>query len=138
MSYFKKACAVPITWDDNQWKFVLVKSINGNWIFPKGAIKKRETYYEACIREAQEEAGAVLILHGTRIMEPIGSYVYKVNGKRKPVIVFALFFNKLLDKYLESDNRERKICTYKKARKLIKRKAMRRILKSFYHDLITW
>lgn len=38
-------------------KLVLISNAKGNFIFPKGGVKKTETSFEAAKREALEEAG---------------------------------------------------------------------------------
>jgi 8-oxo-dGTP pyrophosphatase MutT (NUDIX family) len=137
MRYFKKACAIPVIFSTETPLYVLVKSTNGNWVFPKGSIKKKESCFQAAKREALEEAGCATFPHMHRggLAEPVGSYTYKLNGKRKPTLVFAIFPYTMLETYLECETRERRVCTYKEARQLLGRRSVRRILKSLNKQL---
>ena len=132
MSHFKKSCAIPMYMTNDGWRFVLVKSTSGNWIFPKGSVKKQETLFEAAKREAYEESGACCFLHGVRTVEPYGAYTYRVNGKPKCVAVFVIICHSMTDDYPEADKRERILVDCKEARRLIKREAVRRILKTIH------
>jgi 8-oxo-dGTP pyrophosphatase MutT (NUDIX family) len=49
--------AVCYRWRNNQVEFLLVRTRNGHWTFPKGGVDEDPTHADAAAREAYEEAG---------------------------------------------------------------------------------
>lgn len=97
----KVAGAIPIYEED---KVILVSNSKGNLIFPKGGVKKNETFEKACKREAMEEGG---IEGNIREVKQI---------KKKGIVFFILDVVNLLDSYDEKKKRERVIISISDAK----------------------
>ena len=76
---------------------VLVSNSKGNLIFPKGGVKRKEKYEEACKREAREEGGIE------------GEISSDKTFKKKGIVFYILLVTNLLEDYDEKDRRERVI-----------------------------
>lgn len=63
-----QACAIPFRSVARQLEFCLITSSSGRWLFPKGFIDPGETFVEAALKEAAEEAG----VHGRVLGDPVG------------------------------------------------------------------
>jgi len=74
---------------DGEPEFLLVRTRNGHWTFPKGGVDHDATYAEAAAREAFEEAG----VRGWVEPVPIASYRHckprRLNSRRHVVWVHA-------------------------------------------------
>lgn len=98
----KVAGAIPIYEKDS---VVLVSNYKGNLIFPKGGVKKKESFSEACKREAMEEGGIE------------GEVVEQKKYKKRGIIFYILVVSNLLDDYIEKSKRERVILKIEEASK---------------------
>jgi 8-oxo-dGTP pyrophosphatase MutT (NUDIX family) len=57
----------------------------GDWTFPKGKLKKGESFQQAAIREVREETGC-----SVRLCEFLGAIGYEVNGVPKVVLYWRM------------------------------------------------
>lgn len=83
----ERSCgAVVFTVVNDEYRFVIIKSLDGTYGFPKGHMKKYETERQTALREIKEETGLdVKILPGfRRIIE----YIIPSNGHLKKVVYF--------------------------------------------------
>ena len=74
---------------DRELEFLLVRTRNGHWTFPKGGVDEDATYAEAAAREAYEEAG----VKGRVEHTPFVSYLHckptRLRSPRRAVLVNA-------------------------------------------------
>ncbi len=103
-----QVCAIPFQQQDGDTEFCLITSAKrGRWIFPKGIIEKDETYVEAALKEAHEEAG----LRGRIVGEPLGTYEYAKWGTKLDVTVVLMEVTEVDDDWPEANIRKRKWAT---------------------------
>jgi bis(5'-nucleosidyl)-tetraphosphatase len=53
------AGAIVFRKQDSSHEYLLLKSVNGHWEFPKGHLEINETWQQAALRELGEEAGII-------------------------------------------------------------------------------
>jgi 8-oxo-dGTP pyrophosphatase MutT (NUDIX family) len=105
-----QAAALPWRTRDGQIEILLVTSREtGRWILPKGWQDGREALHNAARREAWEEAG----IEGVIAERPIGSYFYLKTlpsglVKRCEVRVYPLEVTRIVDKWPERRERDRR------------------------------
>ena len=110
-----QACAVPFRTGAAEVEFCLITSSEGRWIFPKGFVEQGETYTEAALKEAFEEAG----LHGSVVGEPIGCYEIEKHGRPHTVIAYLMEVIACDDVWAEAASRQRRWATPEEARDLV-------------------
>lgn len=101
------------------------------WVIPKGWPMLHLADYNAARREAFEEAG----IEGKMSRKSMGSYFY---GKRKKsghvvpvqVIVYAMEVNRLLDKWPEKDERNRRWFAVGEAIELVQEAGLKAIIEA--------
>lgn len=83
----ERSCgAVVFTREHNEYKFVVIQSLEGTYGFPKGHMKGYETERQTALREVKEETGlTVELLPDFR--EPV-EYIIPANGHLKKVMYF--------------------------------------------------
>jgi len=102
----------------------------GRWILPKGWPKRSETFADAAMREAHEEAGVTGAVHPA----PIGNYAYKKKmraGYKVPsrVFVFALRVHETHDEWLEKGQRDRRWVSLAEAAGLVDDRNLAQLLR---------
>lgn len=113
-------------------QFTIVTSRRtGRWVFPKGGVDDGMTPQEAAAQEAREEAG----LLGEVKADPIGSYR---SPKIRPpwiwtieVTLFEMRIDKVLDEWLEIDQRTRHFVDLAKAQELLAEPEMVQLAEQF-------
>ena|SRR5664279_4714821 len=74
---------------DGELEFLLVRTKNGHWTFPKGGVDRDATHADAAAREAYEEAG----VRGSVERTPFISYNHCkprwMNSRRRVIVVHA-------------------------------------------------
>lgn len=110
-----QACAVPFRTSVQQIEFCLITSSTGRWKFPKGYVEPGETFVEAALKEAFEEAG----LHGHVVGDPIGYYEIEKKGCPRNVIAFLMEVVRIDDVWKEAKIRKRRWATAEEARDLV-------------------
>ncbi len=103
---------------EDDWRYVLITSNSGNWIFPKGLIEFGMTGCETALMEAEEEAG----VQGEIDSTVLGSYTYEKWGGVCHVDMHLMRVNQISDDWLESDLRTRIIIAYDQALAIINKK----------------
>jgi 8-oxo-dGTP pyrophosphatase MutT (NUDIX family) len=116
-----QACAVPFRWGPEGLEFCLITTSQGNWSFPKGTVDAGETYQEAALKEAFEEAG----LHGRLIGEPLGSYRLSKYGKTFDVIATLMQVTQCDANWQEEQIRQRRWTTAQKTAQLLTQKPLK-------------
>lgn len=114
------AGAIPIT---EERKIVLITNKKGNFILPKGGVKRRESPWEAAQREAKEEAGI------------IGNISTKEYGKIKEISYYVLNVMSLMDIFDESKTRTRIVQSKEElyANSLVPKK-IKNLLENFFKE----
>ena len=110
-----QACAVPFRAETEQIEFCLITSSAGRWMFPKGFVEPGETFAEAALKEALEEAG----LHGRVIGDPIGCYEIEKKGRPRTVIALLMEVFQSDADWAEAAVRQRRWVTPEDARALV-------------------
>jgi len=123
-SSIDQACAIPFRSVADQIEFCLITASSGRWLFPKGFVDPGETFAEAALKEAIEEAG----LHGRVIGEPIGCYELQKRRCEYTVIALLMEVSHCDDVWKESGVRQRRWAKPKEAHGLICRPNLRQLL----------
>lgn len=111
----EQACAVPFRAYLERVEFCLITSSAGRWKFPKGYIEPGETFIEAALKEALEEAG----LHGRVVGDPIGYYEIEKKGRPRNVIALLMEVIQSDEVWKEAKVRQRQWVTPEEARGLV-------------------
>lgn len=130
-STIDQACAIPFRVISGRTEFCLITATSGRWLFPKGFIEPGETFIEAALKEAAEEAG----LYGRVVGDPIGSYQIKKNGALRTVITLLMQVSHCDEIWKESDVRQRRWAQPKEAQRLIAKPDLRQLLDAAHHRL---
>jgi phosphohistidine phosphatase len=122
-----QACAVPYRLTEGGLEFCLITSSRkGRWGFPKGVVDPGETPVDTALKEALEEAG----LGGRIEGESLGGYVYSKWGESLSVSAFLMRVTEVESQWKEAEIRKRQWCRPEEARKMLRRKSHRRLLKA--------
>ena len=103
------------------------------WVVPKGCIEPGKTAGQIALLEAWEEAGLV----GRLFHEPVGSYVYRKDGKTFHVTVFLMHVTKAADDWPEAPERRRCWLPPAQARSRIDEPGLRALLRAL-PDAADW
>ncbi|MHC5023024.1 MAG: NUDIX hydrolase [Planctomycetota bacterium] len=76
----------------------------GRWLVPKGHLEPDMTARQSAAKEAEEEAGAI----GTVARQPIGSFTYWKQGRRREVELYPMSVLTLRRAWLEMACRRRR------------------------------
>ncbi|MDB9943808.1 NUDIX hydrolase [Octadecabacter sp.] len=122
---------------DDKLQFCIVTSRRSKrWIVPKGWPMDGETPMDAAATEAFEEAG----VRGKIYPRPIGVFsYYKVRSQdelRCMAVVYPLMVKKILKRWPEDRERERKWVSRKKAAKMVDDPELSVIIQTFNPDLV--
>ena len=111
----KLAAALPVIYHGSTLEVVLITSRTSHRYIPtKGAIKPGETPRDCAAREAHEEAGVL----GQCSLKPV-TYLKGTNADPRPVPMYLLTVDQLLDDWEERSQRERLILSPSRAALLI-------------------
>lgn len=111
-----------LAWMEHQSerKFWIVTSRRTRrWVLPKGGIDPGMTAHEAAAQEAYEEAGVI------GDMSPVGVGSYRIPKIRPPliwtveVVLYPMRVDAVLDDWLESEQRDRRLVSVEEAAELI-------------------
>lgn len=123
-----QACAVPFRIDARRIEFCLITSSAGRWMFPKGYVEAGETFVEAALKEALEEAG----LHGRVIGDPIGCFEIEKKGRSRTVIAMLMEVFRSDAVWEEAHVRQRRWVTTEEARGLVAESDVSELLEAAY------
>ena len=101
------------------------------WILPKGIIDSGETPEQTALKEVFEEAG----LKGRIVGEPLGRYQDSKWGSTIDVTVFLMEVDHCLEQWGESHLRQRRFVPLAKAKTLVKKPALKKLLKRAWQRL---
>lgn len=119
------ATAVPIRVNDGDIEFCLITTLKrGHWSFPNGVIGTSETFVEAAVKEAQQEAG----LRGHLWGDPLGKYRRRKRGKKVEATVVLLVVTACDSGWPDSDQRRRKWVSAKQACRLLRSADLKRFV----------
>ena len=113
---YQQSSVVPWLKEDDQVSVVLITSLSGNWIVPKGLVEPEMTPIESAAKEALEEAGVL----GNAEPVLLSTYDYNKWGGVCHVKVFPLAVSTLLEDWDEKDWRERQIVPLSEAAQMVK------------------
>ena len=114
MNYELSCGAVVFTRKNDEIFYVIVKSIEGFYGFPKGHMEKNETEKETALREILEEVGLeVKIDEGCRIVaeHPLP----KKKGVMKRIIYFVAEYENQIIKYQQEELQDARLMKYEEA-----------------------
>ena len=121
----RQVAAIPLRASDSGTRVCLIRRKgSAKWGVPKGFIDPGDTPEQAALTEAHEEAG----LDGKIVGGRIGTYDYKKNDVVLTVAVFLMRVVKEESTWPEMGFRERRWCSIKEARALLKSHGVRRLL----------
>lgn len=112
---------------DGLLQVLLVTNHAGGWIVPKGQIDPDRTPEEAAQVEALEEAGVV----GTPEGPALGHYDYEKFGRTLRVRLFAMKVERVLETWLEMDERRREWVSVDEAIRRVAFPGLRDVLGEF-------
>ncbi len=124
MRKLPQSSAIPYRVRDGRTEFLLITSLKGNWIFPKGIVEPGESPEETALKEAREEAGICGRLHAL----PIGSYTHVKWETLCEVVVFLLEVELEDDSWPEQQERRRAWFGIDEAQKAIKSRKLGEML----------
>ena len=107
--------AVPFLIDQDQISYVLITSMGGNWIFPKGLVEPAMKPWESALAEAEEAAGVT----GQIIPDVIATYEYEKWSGLCRIDMYLLKVTDIFKTWEEQPYRQRKICSFKEAKRII-------------------
>ncbi|QLE56918.1 NUDIX hydrolase [Nostoc sp. TCL26-01] len=105
-----------------------------DWVIPKGGVVKGMSPPASAAKEAWEEAGVL----GQVDANKLGTYKYRKRGKVYRVKMYLLPVDMLIDNYPEASKRYRRWLDVTQAIKLIKKDAIKRILKVFIQTKLSY
>jgi phosphohistidine phosphatase len=126
-----QAGAIPFRQANNGIEFLLITSMGGNWIFPKGIVDPGETPAQTAAKECREEAG----IDGEIIGDPVGRYNDHKWGSECEIWMYLLRYQEDLPVWEEGDSRLRKWCSHAEAEKLLSRGKLKKMLEKARHKL---
>ncbi len=124
MRKLPQSSAIPYRVRDGRTEFLLITSLKGNWIFPKGIVEPGESPEETALKEAREEAGIDGKLHAP----PLGSYSHVKWDTLCEVVVFLLEVETEVPSWPEMAERRRAWFGADEARKAIKSRKLGEML----------
>ena len=127
MQYEVSSGAVVFTRKDNNIYFVIVKSLEGFYGFPKGHIEGNETEEETALREISEEIGIrPQILEGFRTTDE--HLIPKKKDVIKRIIYFVAEYDNQQLCYQEEELEDAYLMTYEEAMNAFQFESLKRIL----------
>lgn len=110
---------------------------SGRWVVPRGWPMEGKAPHEVAEREAFEEAG----IKGKADKQPIGLYTYAKqigDGRVAPcmVEVYAVKVEKIVKKYKEQGQRQRRWVSFAEAQNLVEEPELRGLLMNFGASLV--
>lgn len=126
---YETACgAVVFTVKNKEIKYVIIKSIKGDYGFPKGHVEKKESEKETALREIYEETGLKpKIIPGFREVDE-----YPLPKKKNIIKRSVYFLAKYKDQeivYQKEELKGAKLLCYDKALKILSFNSSKEILK---------
>lgn len=102
---------------------VLRRSVNGDWVFPKGHLEEDETLEQAAIREMGEETGLA-----AEVLLPLGQTSYSFQGKPYQVHYFLMRITEITSAWPEHQDRDAFLFPPAEALKLLTHRGNRTML----------
>jgi len=112
---YRQSGAVPYFIEYGKIYYVMITSMSGNWIFPKGLVEPHLKPWESALAEAEEEAG----ITGEMYPKVIATYEFKKWGGLCRIHMFLLKITDIFSTWEEQHCRERFICTFDQADRII-------------------
>lgn len=130
----ERSCgAVVFTVINDEYRFVIIRSLEGTCGFPKGHMKRYETERQTALREIKEETGLeVRILPKFR---SIIEYVIPGNGHLKKVVYFLARYSDQQFTAQPEEISSISLMSYEEAMKALQYKSSRDVLRKAYHAI---
>lgn len=126
MKHMRQAGAIPFRRrGEDDLEFLIITSLKGNWIFPKGIVEPGETAEETAAKECLEEAG----VRGRLLQPPVGTYQDQKWNRECSVELYLLEVDEHVEPWDERLVRERRWCTYREAKQRLKKRRVRELLR---------
>ena len=128
-----QVCAAPFRFRDPRvataapadlLEFCLITSSSGLWMFPKGGVEDGETFAEAALKEAEEEAGIM----GRIVGGPLGWYSHPKGKQTLNVLALPMLVDETRPKWKEQKRRERQWVNTRAAALMLKAPPLRECL----------
>ncbi len=127
MSYEDSCGGVVFTKKDNQRLYVIIKSIEGFYGFPKGHMEKNETEKETALREIKEEVGLdVEIIDGFKSFSE--HPLPKKPNVMKRIVYFPCYYENQEITYQKEELLGAELMTYEEAIKVFQFEDSKQIL----------
>ena len=130
MKIFDQSGVIPFRVHKGKVEILLVTTRNGNWTIPKGIIEDNHTPQESALKESVEEAG----VWGIVAEKKAGSYKYDKWGGTCNVKVYTMEVTKVFSKWEEDHFRERIWVSFEKAKEMIKKKKLVKIISNSFTE----
>ena len=131
---YPQSAVIPFQINNNKIRVLLITSIKTKkWIFPKGIVEDHLTPQQSALQEALEEAG----IEGEILDFSLGVYAYEKWGGICEVTVFPMHVTKILDYWPEAEVRQRKWVSIEKAKKLLSKDDLIKLLMKFEKKIIS-
>lgn len=135
MTYEVSSGAIVFTREGGGLRYVIVRSLEGWYGFPKGHIEGEETEEEAALREIREEVGlSVHFVPGFRTTDE--HTIPEKPGVMKRVVYFLAEYEGQEIRYQKEELLEAPLLTYEEAMERFQFESSRRILKEA-NDFLT-
>ncbi len=131
----ERSCgAVVFTTVDNECRFVIIRSQNGIYGFPKGHMNPEETERYTALREIREETGLnVRILPGFR---RVVEYTIPSNGNLKKVVYFLAKYSDQEPVRQPEEIKSIELMNYEDALRILPFKSSKDLLRRAYHAIV--
>ena len=125
---FEESCgAVVFTRDDDETRYVLIRSLEGVYGFPKGHREPGESREQTALREIREEVGLqVKLLPGFSAQEEFP--LPEIPDTRKRIVYFLAEYEKQPIVPQQEELSGYELCPYDEAMKRLQHESRRRIL----------
>lgn len=131
--YFYQSGVLPVRKKNGKLEVLLITTRNKKkWSIPKGIIEPGLSPQHSAEKEALEEAG----IEGKVMNQSIGQFNTKKWGGTCVVEMFLMKVTKVYPHWQEDDFRHRKWYSFETAKKKIKKKSLRELIKKLPADLI--
>ena len=133
---FEESCgAVVFTRDDDETRYVLIRSLEGVYGFPKGHREPGESREQTALREIREEVGLrVSLLPGFSAQEEFP--LPEIPNTRKRIVYFLAEYEKQPIVPQQEELSGYELCPFDEAMRLLQHESRRRILAEAHAFLI--
>ncbi len=129
-SFFEQSGVIPFRINGEVIEVLLITSLRGRWIVPKGVIEPDLTPAESAAEEAYEEAG----VRGRVFDRVVGEFQKAKWGGVCNIVLFPLEVTEVLSNWPEKRDRERKWFLLDECHGVVSNPDLREVLQRFAED----